>query len=309
MAFTTNLSGVTQLDNSLITEFDQQFIIAAADQGLMDQFVSYKKMIGAKSIDFPKYAQLALATTPLVEADDPVSEAMSDSQIILTPVEYGNVVTRTKLASLQTGGKADLAAARLVGLNMGRTLDKLAILAGEASTNEIFANGAANEAALVAADTIQAEDVLKAYTQLRAAGVQPLSDGMYVLVLHPHVAHDLKADVGSGSWTDINKYGRPETVLRGEIGMFGGFKVVEDANITINTDAGAAAVDSYHSLCLGFNALGKAVSADPAGVMTGPFDKLNRFVNIGWYGCLQYKIVDTDAIRVITAASSLGTNV
>ena len=40
----------------------------------------------------------------------------------------------------------------------------------------------------------------------------------------------------------------------------------------------------------------------------GPFDKLNRFVNIGWKGALEYKIVDDDALILGTCASSVGAN-
>mgnify|MGYP003540536998 CR=1 FL=1 len=70
MAFTLNMSTTSSVDNSIILAYDQQFIVAAAQEQIMDQFVSYKKMIGAKSIEFPKYSQLALATTALDEDDD-----------------------------------------------------------------------------------------------------------------------------------------------------------------------------------------------------------------------------------------------
>ena len=67
MPFTVNLTGTAQVDDSIIKEFDQQFIVAAAEMGVMDQFASYKRMIGAESIKLPKYDQLALDTTPLNE--------------------------------------------------------------------------------------------------------------------------------------------------------------------------------------------------------------------------------------------------
>ena len=138
MPFTLNMTDASSVDDSIIKEFDQQFIVAAAEQGVMNQFVSYRRQIGAESIKLPKYSNLSLATTPLDEDEDVTSEALADSEILFTPQEYGNVVTRTKLAQLQTGGTVDRAAARLVGENMGRTTDKLAVLAAEASSNEVF---------------------------------------------------------------------------------------------------------------------------------------------------------------------------
>jgi N4-gp56 family major capsid protein len=307
MAFTLNMSTTSSVDNSIILAYDQQFIVAAAQEQIMDQFASYKASINAKSIEFPKYAQLALATTPLDEDDDVTSEAMSDSQIILTPAEYGNVVTRTALASLQTGGKADLAAARLVGMNMGRTMDKLALLALDASSNSLTVDGGA-ESALDANDIMTTTFLNTLYNKLARSNVQPLSDGMYVFVAHDDVIHDLRNSAGAGSWVDINKYARPESVLMNEVGMLCGFKIVRDNHSTITADAGALLVDTYRSYALGFNAFGKAVSQESQMVISGPYDKLSRFLNIGWKGCFQYKIVDQDALWMGITASSVGAN-
>jgi N4-gp56 family major capsid protein len=308
MAFTTNLSGTAQVDDSIKLEFDAQFIIASGQEQVMDQFVSYKKQIGAKSIDFEKFSQLALATTPLVEVDDVVSEAMVDANILLTPAEYGNVVTTTKLANLQTGGQADLAAARLVGLNMGRTIDKLAILAGEGSANELTPTAGA-ESTLVAGDVMTVSFLNSLYNKLARQSVQPLSDGMYVAVMHDDIIHDLRNSSGAGSWQDIKKYTDPSEILKNEVGQIAGFKIVRDNHVSVNADAGAALVDTYHTICMGFNALGKAVSNEPGMVASGPFDKLGRFVNLGWYGALQYGIIDQDALFLGTTSSSIGVNV
>lgn len=308
MAFTTNLTGTAQLDDSIITAFDSQFIVAAAQEQIMDQFVSYQAKIGAKSIEFPKYAQLPLATTPLDEVEDVVSSALSDSKITLLPVEYGQVVTKTQLASLQTGGKADLAAARLVGMSMGRTLDKLAILALEASSNAITVDGGA-ESALTDTDIMTVSFLNSLYNKLARSSIQPLSDGQYVAVMHDDQIHDLRNSVGSNSWTEISKYSKPESVLMNEIGSIAGFKIVRDNNCTISADAGSGNVDTYKAICMGFNALGKAVSLQPQGVLSGPYDKLARFVNVGWKGILKYGIVDQDALYVGITASSVGANV
>jgi N4-gp56 family major capsid protein len=307
MPFTTNLTGTAQVDDSIIEEMDAQFMVAAYEVGIMDQFVTYRQSIGAKSIEMPKFAQLALATTPLVETEDVTSAALADSQIIFTPKEYGNVVTTTKLANLQTGGKADLAAARLVGINMGRTLNKLCVLAGEASGNVTTVTGGA-QGTLVAGDVMTPVYLNKQYNKLARIGIAPLADGMYVAAMHDDVIHDLRSATGAGSWVDVNKYSNPETVLRNEVGMIGGFRIVRENAATIVPDGGDEDVDLYKSLFLGFNALGKAVSQEAGLRLTGPFDKLARFVNIGWHGVLEYGILDVDAIQVGITASSVGDN-
>ncbi len=305
--FTTVMTGTAEIDDSIIEEFDRQFIIAAADEGVMDQFVSYRKSVDGKSVEFPKYDQLALATTPLLEREDLASSALSDSQIIFTPAEYGDVVTTTKLANLQSGGRADAAAARLVGIAGGRTLDKLAVLAAEASSNELVVGGGL-ESALTGSDVMTVSFLNSLYNKLARASIAPLSSGMYVAVMHDDVIHDLRDSAGSGSWQDINKYARPEDVLRNEVGMIAGFRIVRDNNVSINADAGSATVDTYHTLCMGFNALGKAESSPLMQKITGPFDKLGRFLNVGYHWVGQYGIVDQDALYIGTTASSVGAN-
>jgi len=303
MPFTTNMTGIANVDDSIIEEFDSLFIVEQEQQGVMDQFVSYQRQINAKSIEFPKYASLTAATTPLTEDEDVVSTALSDSQIIFTPAEYGLSVTRTFLSSFQTGGKVDRAAAELVGENAGRTLDTLAILAAEASANQSFAgSGNTDVDDLAGGDVMTASFLNQLYNKLARKNIRPLSEGMYVAVMHDDQIADLRNSAGTGSWQDINKYARPEEVLMNEVGMLAGFRIVRDNNITITPNAGT--VNTYKALCMGFNALGKAEAGGMSLRLSGPYDKLNRFVNVGWHWLGQYGIVDTDAIELGVSASS-----
>lgn len=306
MAFTLNLSGTAQVDNSLIAAYDRSFIVANTQADVMDQFIQYKADIGAKSIQFPRFGALGLATTPLSENDDVTSEAMVDSSVLFTPAEYGNVVTRTSLASLQSGGVVDIAAATVVGKNMAETSNALATIALSASTNGFIAGGK-TDATLAATDIISKAFMDKAYNKLARSNV-PTLDGAYVMIAHDDVIADLRQDVGVGSWVDVNKYATPETVLRNEVGMYNGFRVVRNNHAAPVDQSGAGTVDSYPVYFLGYNALGKAVSKEAGMVATGPFDKLARFVNLGWYGVFSYGIVEQDAVWVGHCASSLGNN-
>lgn len=305
-AFTTNMTGTTQLDDSIVLAFAQSYLIAVGQNNVMDQLVQYKEDIGAKSIQLTKYARLAAATTPLTETDDLTSAALSDTQVLLTPAEYGNVVTTTNLASLQSGGKADLAAAQIVGLNHALTLDQLAINALDAASNSYIIAGTA---AGSVANTQVASDVFLNYfyNKLSRASV-PTINGAYAMVAHDDVIHDLRAATAVGSWVDVTKYSAPGEALKNEVGMYKGFKIIRNNNATYADQTGAGTVDLYNSYFLGANALGKATSQTGRLVITGPFDKLGRFVNIGWYEVSQYKIVDTDGVWLGQCASSVGAN-
>ena len=281
MAFTTNLSGTAQVDSSLIQAYDQAFLVANAQTNVMDQLVETRFDIGAKAISFPKFSQLALVTAPLSETEDVASEALADEQVILTPKEYGKVVTTTQLASLQTGGTVDLAAARLVGTNMARSKDALAIQALSASVN-VIGDGLSN---------ITGATLNTFYNKLARTNVEAAAGGEYVMVAHDDVIADLREETGSGSWIDVVKYATPDTALKNEVGMYKGFRVIRNNHAA--ADAGV-----YNVYFMGANALGLAVSKEAGMVATGPFDKLARFVNLGWYGVFSYGIVDADAVWV-----------
>lgn len=273
----------------------------------MSPFVQYRADIGAKAIEFPKYATLSPATSALDEDDDVTSEALVDSKVTFIPVEYGKVVTKTALASLQTGGKADIAAARLVGQNVGRTMNILAIRALEASSNVVLPGSVANEAALVAGDVMTAAVLNKVYNKLARTNIPMLADNLYVAFMHDDVIADLRAGAAAGDWTDVVKYATPEQALRNEVGVYKGFRIVRNNDCLVTADAGALAVDSYKSSFMGFNGLGLAVSKAPGLVITSS-DKLARFVNVGWHGVMKFGLVDTDAVWTALTASSLGAN-
>jgi N4-gp56 family major capsid protein len=295
------------LDDSVITLMDQAFLLAAQDNIVIDQFVDLKRDINAKTIEISKYPKLAKKTTPLTDGVDVESVGMSDTKIPFTPAEYGNVVTTTKLANLQTGGKADLATARVVAMNMVETLNRLGCMGLQASTNIRLANSAASEAAIVATDVIKDADLEYVFNRLHRKNIPKFDGELYVALAHPDVIDDLKKSANT-AWVDVSKYANALSVLKHEMGVYKGFRWVATAGMEPNADVGAEAVDTYDTAFLGKNALGKAVSLEPGLTITGPFDKLGRMMNIGWYGVLKYGLVDQDSLWVIKSASSYGEN-
>lgn len=306
MPFVANMSGSTELDNSAVLAFEQAFLLSAGQDNVMDQLAQMRTSIGAKSVEMTKYARLAKATTPLGEYDDAGRATMADTQILFTPAEYGQAVTTTKLMNLQSGGKVDLAAAQVVGINAGSTTNQLAVNALNASTNVVF--NAASEAALAAGDTMSPAFLNKIYNKLARTNIQKIG-GMYVAVLHDDQIHDLRAATGAGSWQDIQKYsGDVPSVLMNEVGAISGFRIVSNNDVVFADQSGAGTVDAYRGLFLGANALGRAESSALRLTLTGPFDALGRFINIGWHWVGTYGIVDTDAVYVGVTSSSVGAN-
>jgi N4-gp56 family major capsid protein len=305
--FTPNMSGTVALDDSTVALYDQSFIVAVGQDNMLDQFAQYRQQIGASSIKLTKYARLGLATTPLSELVEVDSAAMSDTGITLTPAEYGNVVTSTRLADIVSGGKVSTAAARITGINAGATLDKLAEAALAAGSNSYIIGGTA-AGSVVASQVASGVFLNYFYNKLSRANVPKLGGDSYVAIMHDDVIHDLRADTAAGQWIDVTKYALPGEALKNEVGMFKGFRIVRDNNCTFADQTGAGTVDLYNSYFIGANALGKAESQPLQLVVRPAFDKLDRFMNFGWKWTGQYKIVDTDAAWTGVCASSVGAN-
>ena len=187
---------------------------------------------------------------------------MTDAEIVITPVEYGRVITKTKLASLHSGGQVDLAAAIQVGRDAGRTQDGRAIIALDASTNLVFAGASTSVASMVAADVADVVFLEDAYNLLARESVPAIGD-MYVAVMHEDVISDLREDAGANSWTDINKYTNAIPLLKNEVGMLKGFRIVRQNDSTIQSNAGQGNVNVYNSYFVGLESSKEMYSPYP----------------------------------------------
>ena len=304
MALYTNMTSDAELDDAVKNIYDDEFIIAAEDtlsKDLTSIATIQRKIDGATDV-FTIYTALTVQTSALTEDDDD-REAASDSSVTITPAEYGNAVTQTNLADLKSGGRNSLALVRLASKNMRESMDKIMITVGEAGSNETIV-GQSAETSVTSSDIITADEVRKQKAIMETAGVSP----PYYCVIHPHVFYDLKKETGDEAFVKALHYADPQAILKGEYGMFDSFRFIIHPQVAINTNAGDTNVDTYHTQFFGFNAFGYSESQTPGGNITGPFDVHGRFLNIGWYGVFSYGLVDTSAHRLLTSASSMGTN-
>jgi N4-gp56 family major capsid protein len=304
MAFDSNLSGTTELDARLIQAYYQEFIISGNLERGIQSLATFKESINGKAEEFVLYTKLTKQTSAMTEDNEATSQSMADTKKTITPAEYGTVVTQTRLVQLQSGDMATRGAFATTGVNMRESVENKMILIGEAGSNELIVTQAA-EGSLVAGNTMTAAYVNYAFNKLRRVGIpQP-----YFAVAHPDVVYDLKVETTNGGWLTVNEYnpdGRLE-ILDGEIGKFGGFRWIESPLVSVNADAGASAVDTYHSQFFGANAFGYVESEAPHPTIAQN-DKMNRFYHIGWYGVYEFGLVDTNAHWLVTSASSIGSN-
>lgn len=273
MPFLNNVTGSVEVDASIIHAYQQGILVENDESVRLEQFVDTKVDIGAKSITFTKYSKLPKATTPLNQYEDIPRVQLVDSDIVITPVEYGTAVTTTRLASLQTGGKVDLAKVKQIGQSLARTTDQLIVDALMSAPGARITSGAVGGTSLAALRLALAKRHVPTY------------GGSYVALMNEDAAEVLRNEAG---WVDVAKYDNAINVLRAEIGMYKGMRVVTHSDVPDNTIVG-----------IGAGAIAKAVSEN-ARFFVGNPDSAARFADMGWTGVFKYDLLDIDNLQIVT---------
>lgn len=309
--FTTVMTGTAQISTPVLVALNGAFTIAKQADDIIPQIglQQFSNDADKRTFSFARLNELDEDTdTTLLEREDPVSRPMSGSVSSVTAVEHGLVVTTTALADTISGGALGRQAAAAVGRSAARWQNKRAMAVLGAGTNALFAGTAGTEAGVAAGDVMTRALMNKAYTRLGLAGATKDGFGMYRAILHTAQIHDLRAATDAGSWLDTNKYARPEDVLRNEVGSIAGIRVIEANWLAPADQSGAGTVDLYKAVFFGANALGAGYATPMSLRITGPFDKLGRFLNYGWYTCQIMSIIDQNEVYVISTSSSEGAN-
>lgn len=259
------------------------------------------------SVVFSLYSDLAPATTALTETVDPDSVAINDvTTVTVTLNEYGNVVLETQKLNELAFTDVDPAIANLVAFNMADSLDVLAQTELRQGTNVLYSGASTSTATVVAAAPITGALVRKATSKLRAGNAIPRVGMLYGAFIHPEVAHDLKAESGTGGFEDIRKYTDAQVgnIIAGVTGVVHGAYFVESSRMYQATD-GASSARVFRTLFAGQQALAEATAIEP-GLVIGPVtDKLLRHRPIGWKGLLGWKRYRETALYRIETSSSI----
>lgn len=197
----------------------------------------------------------------------------------------------------------DVDTVRDIGISLAQheaeSLDLIAGNAALAGSNVIFGGNKADAASLLAGDTFDASDVIRAKSRLTgydgSASAQRFPEGYRAFVHSLHV-QDAFASGGIQGFVDKAKYATPESFLAGEIGRWHGFTFfeAESANyeaLAAGDDGGGNPdADLISALFCGAGYLGQAFSMAPTGPQ-GPFpagDHMGRFYVLRWRAKLGY---------------------
>lgn len=186
---------------------------------------------GHDALVFVAVPDLAINVTPLSEAVTPTPKALSITTVSVSTDQYGDLVEISDLAKVKSPIQITEIASEHVSRQANESLDQIArdvIAAG--GTTKFAKAGATQRSDLVANDVVTAAVLRKLRSQMRKAKVPTMSDGSYLLMVSPEVEYDIRNDSATGGFIDVNKYARPEEILRGEVGKLEGFRILTIVN-------------------------------------------------------------------------------
>ena len=233
----------------------------------------------------------------LTEGVIPTGQKFGVTTVTGSVDQYGTYTSITDKLELRAYDDVILGATEEMGASAAETQEKLirdALLLG---TNVLYCDNitlatgavastptscAQMEASATAMSMLTPAMINKAVTIMKKNRV-PRINGRYYAVIHPSVAHDLRACEG---WIEAHKYASPEELFNGEIGELHGVRFIEDVFAPVIREEGAS-IAVYASYFFGKDSFG---IIDPEGgalemiihdkgEIGGP---LNQFSTIGY---------------------------
>ena len=241
-----NESTTTTL-NDLLPQIVAEAMFQANEKSIMRGLVKNFTMPlnSGKSIVVPTYPKVSAAA--VAEGTDLSNTAESTDGATLTVSEVGVMTTVTDLALRTSSSNVIADVGRLFGEAIAARMDKdLTALFGSFSTGV----GAADQ-------TITVNKIFEAVANLRKNGV-PATD--LACVLHPMVAYDLKAAIGTQAFAGGDF--QTEALRSGYVGTLAGVPIFESSNMTDASDNDPGTTGDYKGALFHRDALGLAMMQD-----------------------------------------------
>jgi len=235
--------------NDLLPQIVAEAMFQANEKSIMRGLVKNFTMPlnSGKSIVVPTYPKVTAAA--IAEGTDlsTVAQAVSTDGATLTVSEVGAMTTVTDLALRTSSSNVIADVGKLFGEAIASRIDKdLTALFGSFSTGV----GAADQ-------TITVNKIFEAVAKLRQNGV-PATD--LACVLHPLVAYDLKAAIGTQAFAGGDL--QTEALRSGYVGTLAGVPIFESSNMTDASDNDPGTTGDYKGGLFHRDALGLAMMQD-----------------------------------------------
>ena len=248
----------------------------------------------------------------------PVATDTNNNTISITPTQYGLYVVISDMLLKQAPFDIVSRNALEVSHNLSRIIDESiqnTLWTTAPAANVWYVNATVLKVTGGARNSIVAGDKLTAAMLAEAdSGLQvkaaPQLGGYYIGMFHTNVVYDLRTETTTGAFIDVNKYKRPEEILKGEVGTLWGIRVVSSPFIRRTTNTGSVVV--YPNYFIGAGAYGVGMLQAPATHVTPntatDSDPLAQRIKIGAKVAFGTLILQPDSLLIIESTSSVAFN-
>lgn len=211
-------------------------------------------------------------------------------------------------------------ASKELGFDLARKIDKVIQDTIDAGTNVIYSateDASAGRTNIDDGDIFTANLLAQAVSRLTSNAALKFGD-FFMCVMHPDVWYDFVTQTGTGTFIDVNKYAKPEQIIKGEVGALFGARIVVSPNVQkyANASDGAGStgtVDVYPTYVFGRDAFGVVTAGGMETMIKGlgsggTGDPLNQIASVGAKTYMGTGIIRQEGLYRIESSSSIGTN-
>ncbi len=153
------------------------------------------------------------------------------------------------------------------------------------ATNVYNPGGVANSATTVL-DKLDGADLMAIKEELQMRNIPTFGDGLYVAVVPPRMEKHLRQDP---EFQESMRYYSPTQLMRGEIGIYEGFRFFMSTNMGTTT---VNALTAYEGVFFGPDAVGFGEGGLPLQIRRNKNDDYERFMYLIWLVYRGYALMD-----------------
>ncbi len=313
--------GTSTLSQELRTMYDRNLLRRLLPNLVWALFGQPKPMPRneGQTVNFRRFASLAVATTPLTEGVTPAGSELSVSAVTVTPAQYGDYIKISDYLDFTAPDPILLEGGQILAEQAAETIDTLVRDIVVAGTTVQYAGASSTSRVTVgSADKLNATEIQKAVRTMQVNRIRPItqilnaSTGVgtkpvnagYVAIIGAHTLYDLKQD---SKFVPVSDYGTRDGLLPNEVGALDEVRFIRTDNPKVFTAAGESSIDVHCTIIMGADAFG---IVSPQGVTNivkdfgAGDDALNQRATSGWKMLMASVILQQLAILRIEHAVS-----
>lgn len=232
--------------------YDADFYMAGQSRLYWDQLTDLRKVMNGQrgiSYNFPIVESNIPTPAPLSEVTDVTPQSMTVNEVVVTLQEYGGAIEVTRFAAATSYADVYQQAAYVNGYQMAETLDLVVRAVAGQGSRQFFINNRTSRSQIAGVET-SADRMNAAFLEqlahiARSIRMPLFDDGSIVAVMHPFVFYDLlqSADVRT-----MASRQSPEILFNGELGYWGGVRIITTTNAKAFWGEGAARTSNFSAV-------------------------------------------------------------